>query len=72
MAAGRKPGSVRTNHPVDIDDGTTCLAVSPTPGPLSSDSVILVRVAKPVSRMTHEEMSDADNANLAQRYLRDT
>jgi len=39
MAGGRKPGpQCSHNHPVNIDDGTTCLAQSPTPGPLGTIS----------------------------------
>ena len=39
MAGGRKPGpQCSHNHPVNIDDGTTGLAESPTPGPLGTIS----------------------------------
>lgn len=55
MAGGRKPGSQCSyNDLVDINDGTMCLAKSPTPGPLASPPVLSTHnePAKSVLRMT--------------------
>lgn len=58
MAGRRKPGpQCFYNDPIDIEDGTTCLAQSFPPGPIDSTSALLSyeRRPKSVSRMTHQE-----------------
>ena len=59
MGAGRKPGpQCSYNDPVNIDDGTMCLAPSPTPGSLGANPALPSRSnigARSVSRMTHEQ-----------------
>jgi hypothetical protein len=62
VAAARKPGpQCAHGNPVAIDDGTLCLAQSPTPGPLGASAILPAKaVAKPVPRMTHtEKMEEA-------------
>jgi hypothetical protein len=45
MASGRKPGPQCSNNDrVDIDDGTMCLAQSPTPGPLGPALGVLANI----------------------------
>jgi contact-dependent growth inhibition (CDI) system CdiA-like toxin len=62
MAARRKPGpQCSHNDPVDISDGTMCLAASPEPGPLAAGLVTSPDGfnGKSVARMTHQEKIEA-------------
>ena len=58
MAGSRKPGSTCSyTNPVEIVDGTTCLAPSPLPGPLGVDSPLSVGRGslQAVARMSHQQ-----------------
>jgi hypothetical protein len=62
MGAGRKRGpQCSHNDPVDINDGTMCLAVSPRPGVLAADPFALAGPfgVRSVAQMTHEGKIEA-------------
>ena len=51
MADGRKPGPMcQELNPIYIDNGTMCLALSPTPGAVIHDSVSHLTKAEKLAR----------------------